>query len=76
MVVRLLEQGALDDGFAVLEVTLGEELHCLGNALRSLVQTLARSVLSKQLKNGLNVPCKLLSGLFVVFFYFPVCHGL
>ena len=76
MVIRLLEQGALHDGFPVLEIPLGKELHGLGHALRGLEKAFTFHVLSQETQDGLDVPRNFLRGFFVVFLYFPVCHGL
>ena len=76
VVVRLLEEGALDNGFSVLEIALGEELHGLGHTLRRFLQAFAGGVLSQQAQDGLNVGGNLLRSLGIVFFNLSVCHGL
>ena len=76
VVVGFLEQGALDDGFPVLEISLGEELHGLRYALRSFDKALPLYILSEELQDGLDVRGDFVCGVLVVFFYFPVCHGL
>ena len=76
MIVRFLKQSALDDGLTVLEVSLCEELHSLGNTLRSFDETFALHILTQQSQNGFYMPRDLLRSFFVVFFYFSVCHGL
>lgn len=76
VVVRFLEKGAFDEGLSVLEIPLGKELHGLRYPFRRLLQAFARGVFPEQAQNGLNVRCDFLRGLFIVFFYFFVRHGL
>ncbi len=45
MVVRLLEKGTLHDGFTVLEIALGKELHGLGHPLGGFEKPLPGRVL-------------------------------
>ena len=76
LAVRLGEHGGPDDLVTVLPVALREELHGLRHALGGLEKPLARGVLAQQLEDGLHMGRELLRGLFVVFFDFPVCHGI
>ncbi len=74
VVVGLLEHGALDNLFAVLEIALRKELHGFGHALGGLEKTLAVHVLTQKSQDGLDVAGDLLRGIFVVLLYLPVCH--
>ena len=76
LAVRLGEHGGTDDGLAVLLIALREELPGLRHALGRFDKPFALRVLAQQLENGLYVPGELFRGLFVVFFDFPVCHGI
>ena len=76
LAVRLREYGGTDDGLAVLLIALRQELPGLRHALGRLGEPLALRVLAQQLEDGFHMPCKLLRGLFVVFFDFSVCHGI
>ena len=76
VVVGLLEEGAFDDGLPVLEIPLRKELHGLGHTFRCLLQPLACGILSQQPQDGFDVAGNLPGGLFVVFFYLFVRHGL
>ena len=76
VVVGLLEKGASDDGFPVLEIALGEELHGFGHPLRGFEQPFPGRVFPQQFQDGLDVLRNLLRSFCIVFFNFPVCHGL
>ena len=76
LAVRLREYGGTDDGLAALLIALRQELPGLRHALGRLDEPLALRVLAQQLENGFHMPCEFLRGFFVVFFDFPVCHGI
>ena len=76
LAVRLREDSGLDNLLAILEITLGQELHGFCHALRGLEETFPLDVLTEELEDGLDVPCEFLSGFFVVFFQLSICHGI
>ena len=76
LAVGLREDGRTDDFFAVLPVSLGQELHRLRHPFRGLGETFPLRILSEELENGLDVSRDLVCGLFVVFLYLSVCHGI
>ena len=76
LIVRLIEDGGLHDGGAILSVALRQELPGLRHALRRIDEPFPLRILSEQFQDGLYMRCELFCSLFVVFFYLSVRHGI
>ena len=76
LVVRLVEDGRLHDGGAVLPIPLCQELPGLRHPFRRLDESLPLRILSEQFQDGLYMRCEFICRLFVVFFYLSVRHGI